>query len=293
MIKMAKAVAILYFSGSGNTEALAKLYVREFEARGNKVDLIKVEEFLRDRDLFNPGRYDLIGIGYPVHAFGVPKIMAACFKALPFSVNKKVFTFKSPGDPFVKGGATTFVRSRLGRKGYEVFNEATLVMASNLLIRYPDALIKQLYEHAVKIITRQVAEALLLKRRLQRNTLGMWCLTAMNPLEHFGCSLFGRGLRAAKRECTLCEKCIKACPTTNIHRKGQRIKFGWRCTFCVRCFYVCPSAAINAPWFKAIKVKDWYDLGRIVGDDGIKGDFVHAGTKGYYRGFYKYFEAVK
>ena len=61
---MCKNIAILYFSGTGNTAIVANLLKDELAA-GNAVELFRIDDILLKRKAFNPAGYDLIGIGYP------------------------------------------------------------------------------------------------------------------------------------------------------------------------------------------------------------------------------------
>ena len=60
---------ILYvFSGTGNTMKVAALYKKFFNA---DVDIYRISE--KSGNAPSPDGYDLVGIGYPIHAFVAPE----------------------------------------------------------------------------------------------------------------------------------------------------------------------------------------------------------------------------
>jgi len=120
---------ILYvFSGTGNTLAVANLYKKflennpvneqekkliknteeqisasetgsgEFNA-GTKVDIYRVSA--KSGKLPMPDGYDVVGVGYPIHAFCAPEPIIKLCKRLPALKNgerKRAFIFKSSGE---------------------------------------------------------------------------------------------------------------------------------------------------------------------------------------------------
>ena len=83
---------------------------------------------------------------------------------------------------------------------------------------------------------------------------------------HVTSRLQGLGARLAGRwwlvtaECTLCNECVKECPTGNILRDVNHLTFGWDCLLCMRCVYHCPEQAIRPPlWLSFMVLKEGYD----------------------------------
>jgi len=61
-----KTVVIYYFSGTGNTELVANMFKEEFPKHEYNVNLIKIEDVLKNNILIDINKYDLIGIGSQV-----------------------------------------------------------------------------------------------------------------------------------------------------------------------------------------------------------------------------------
>ena len=278
-------VGIYYFSGTKNTEYVATLLKKEFKKNAT-ADLIKIEDVLQGKTELEIKKYDIIGMGYPVHALNAPKIFFAFMNNLPVE-DKKVFLFKTAGDPFMHGGATSMVQHRLMKKGYHVFYETLVVMPSNVLVQYNERLVKQLLMTAEKKAETIVNDILAGRKKLQKNSIVSQVVTALfSGLEWMGTPFFGKDLTVSK-ECNLCQECITKCPTQNISRDNDTIVFGSKCIVCLRCVYTCPQKAISPRLYKFFVLKE-YNLQKIIDDPYITGDFISKDTKGYYKRFYDY-----
>ncbi len=315
----AASVAIFYFSGTGNTEIIADLLTREFEQSGCRVKTTFINKALvetlsqngergarlhgfgADRSAASDG-YDLVGIGYPVHAFNAPRIVRDFIDHLPMAQGQPTFVFKDPGDPMGNGGSTHIVRRKLKRRGYDVFHEALFVMPSNILVKYDNRLVKQLYDKAVEVARATVAAILSGQRKLQHNGLLWRALTwGFSTAEGWGARFFGKHLHASDA-CTLCGKCARECPMGNISivdgdGTAARVRFGWDCVFCMHCVYACPVSAISPRGLGFVVLDDGADgsrpcdLQRVIADPNLTGDFVSKDTQGYFKSFREYLES--
>jgi ferredoxin/flavodoxin len=285
---MSKSIGIFYFSGTGNTRIVADLFAKEFKNKGCAVEIFAIDDILKNNINIDMEKYDIFGFGYPVHAFNAPRFFFDFVKILPTVKQKKTFVFKSSGDPFFNGGSNIIVRNRLMRKGYDVFNESLFVMPANVLLRYPDEMIKQLYNTAADNVKIQAGAILSGVVYFQKNSLFLRVATVIfSGLESSGARFFGKDLVVSK-SCTLCEICVKKCPTSNIHRREKTITFGLKCTLCMRCMYACPEKAISPRFLKFFMIKNWYDFQKIINDSAIKGMYISSTTKGYFKHYYQY-----
>ena len=186
---------IFYFSGTGNTKTVTYLLSEELQKKGYHVEVYAIDEILKTKNNPSLQSYDIVGFGYPVHAFNAPSIFFEYLRALPVGNQKKTFVFKTSGDPWMNGGSTALVRKVLQRKGYEVCYERLFVMPSNVLIRYRDPLIKQLYMTAARHVKTMTHDILIGIKRLQNNTMISTILTAgFSTMESIGARFFGRHL---------------------------------------------------------------------------------------------------
>ncbi|MHA1583933.1 MAG: flavodoxin domain-containing protein, partial [Promethearchaeota archaeon] len=141
-------IRIYYFSGTGNTEFVAKHIATEMKSSGQesiiKVIPITISTTISKSEL---AETDLIGIGYPIHAFNAPKIVYSFIEKLPAGSHKRVFIFRSAGDPILHSGGTTLVRSALFRKEFRVVYERLFIMPANVFVEFNPKLSKQLVDH--------------------------------------------------------------------------------------------------------------------------------------------------
>lgn len=282
-------IGIYYFSGTGNTKLMAELFCKQFKINKINTDLIPIEDIIRKKRPVNIDKYDLIGFGYPVHAFSAPQIFFDFIYYLPKETKKKTFTFKTSGDPLFHGGATSLIRKKLKKKGYLVFHENLIVMPANIAIKYNDRLIKQLYNVAQRKIKKKVGEIINEKENLQKNNIILRVFTYLfNSMESLGAKYFGKYLKTSEF-CTLCGLCIEECPTNNISKVKGKIFFGKNCAFCMRCVYRCPKNAISNRFLNFFIIKEGYNIQNIIDNPSIKGDFITNKTRGYFKHFYTYF----
>lgn len=266
-------ILIYYFTGTGNTALCAEALAKSMTGQGAEVDIHPIEAF-NHSEIPDPGSYDRIGIGYPVHAWNAPNIVFHFIKRLPLGDGKMTFLFNSVGDPFLDGGATVMLRKALNRQGYRVFHESSFVMGANILVSYPDEMVKQLYFIAVKRAEKFASEILQGVERYAYSGILRRIITGfVSGLEHFGVKMIGI-LYGADKTCDLCGVCVKACPTGNISVKGQRIRFGFKCELCMRCVNKCPKFAIK-PFPGFFKLKTPYRPRKVIRDASIKGNILN------------------
>lgn len=287
---MAGKIGIFYFSGTGNTELVAKLIKENLEKRCAEAELRKIEEVTRDGADPNLNSYEMIGIGGPVYAFNLPAIVINFAKNLPDGAGKQVFLFTTAGD-FGSYNAAWMLMTRniLEAKGYSVFYDRLFVMPANVLFPYPDEFAKQVCNEA--IVRAGIMSDELISRKERRGKPGLFGRFSafISYFEHFGALFFSRYMMRAKSSCTKCGACVKICPSGNIALKNGGISFGWKCLICMRCMYRCPAKAISPYCMDFLVFKDGYNIEKIAANHKLSGNFVNNDTKGYFKHFRDYF----
>lgn len=258
-------ILLVYFSGTGNTRRIARSYCDCLTSSGAEVQTVE----LPAESLPDPDGYDMIGLGYPIHAFNAPKIMLTTCKKLP-KRNKKtngtkpVFIFKTSGEPVRMSDVSSLkMRGILKRRGYAVNNEYQYVMPYNIIFRHTDAQVYKMWTVAQQLVPADVAEILLGAHRLPKKMFMGGFLAWVLRCEHWGAHVNGK-LYKANKDCIKCGKCEKLCPVRNIRIKDKngrkKIKFGTRCIMCMRCVQQCPKAAVNLGLFNGWKVNGEYSF---------------------------------
>lgn len=291
---MSNKVLLLTFSGTGNTAICGEMIK-------NHLTSLKYEVthfiYKKDKEFnLNPADFDIIGIGYPIHAFNVPAPFNKFLKTLPNVDNKKLFIYKVSGEPFHLNDASSyhFVK-KLKKKGYNLMIEKHFLMPYNIMFDYPEALKKQMYLYLDKLtyllaLQLDNNETELIKYKLRYKVLSFflrieWIAGAVN-------SVF---VHIKKDKCVRCDKCIKECPTNSVYlnKKGTIKIHPSTCCLCTKCAHDCPKDAITFGFMNLRKVNGKFMYQKLVNDKSINGNFVNDDTKGYFHLFNKYFTLKK
>ncbi|MBA4388017.1 MAG: hypothetical protein C0404_08555 [Verrucomicrobia bacterium] len=277
-------IEICYFSGTGNTEIVAKLMAEAFRRQGADAGLRRMEDVLNGRVAMPADDRAMLGIGYPVHGFGAPRMVDDFVRRLPDAKGTRAFVFMTASDEFCLNSAASETIARcLRKKGYDVFHESMVPMPCNFALKYPDSLMKQLCIRAVEETAGLAKEIVTEKpRKFHEGWITLLMARWLNAFESYGTRYFGKDLKVSKA-CTLCGKCVRDCPTLNITRDGDTIKFGWNCTMCFRCIYGCPVNAIMPVWEKCFIVKNGYDINKINNGPEINDGFIENSTSWLYK----------
>jgi len=256
-----KSVAIYYFSGTGNTEIVAKMVKEAFENQSCSVDLIRIEDVLKKKLSVDIKQYDLIGIGSQVIGYGTPLIVRDFVRSLPEGTGKKVFIFRTAGGvaPINYNVSKAIIR-KLNRKGFEVVYERLFSIASNWVVKFDDGAIHQLHQATAKKVTLMCQEIINGEKRFLKTGLGQRLLMeTVAFIAQPTLRLVGKDFKVTDA-CTNCGLCVKNCPAENISERNGKIKFKLSCNSCLRCVYACPQNAIQFNTLKFFPVSGGYNI---------------------------------
>ena len=251
-------ILICYFSGTGNTQKIVDCYANIFASQyGDDVTLARME----DKFEYNPDNFDVLGFGYPVHAFNAPSIALHFAKKLPKLKNKKLaFIVNTSGEPLKLNNISSLkLTAILKRRNIIVNNEYHYCMPYNMIFRHGDEMAYRMWTTAQLLAPLDIKEIKDGTRsRLQKVFMGGFVAWVMR-CEHWGGRLNGKQYKV-NEHCVNCNKCVKICPTNNITVKDGKIKFGGKCIMCMRCAHLCPTDAIKIGWFNSWKVNGAYSF---------------------------------
>lgn len=250
-------ILMCYFSGTGNTQRILLKYKEEFEKNGHEVELYKVEQ---KKDV-NFNEYDLVGFGYPVHAFNAPSIMIDFAKSIKKLENeKRAFIISVSGEPLALNNISSLkITSILNKRGFKVTNEYHYCMPYNIIFRHTDLMAYNMWDTAQKLIPLDSKELLEEKSsHLKRVFMGRF-LAWIFRIEHWGGRFNGKKYKV-NENCAHCQMCVKICPTNNIKFEDGKFKFGKNCLMCMRCAHLCSKNAIKIGWFDKWKVNGAYNF---------------------------------
>lgn len=238
MIKL--KTAIIYFSGTGNTEYIAR-YIKE---KLDDVQLLNME--MIQVDDFNC--YDRLILGFPVYACSLPKNVKQVLKTFPKG-NKDVYLYSTKG--FYSGISLNIASQILKKKGYSINGQLSIIMpgSDGLAIMKKDSktlkkMISKDFEH-LNNVDEWIKK---IKNKKKQRTF-------INPL-NFMISYLVKGIYIlfekkmkvklyADSSCTQCHLCEKNCPMSNIIVTETNIVFNNDCILCMRCLHQCPNEAIQ------------------------------------------------
>lgn len=283
---------ILYtFSGTGNTLAVANLYKRFFEQLNTEasVDIYRVSA--KSGEIPSPENYDLVGIGYPIHAFYAPEPIIKLCKALPEVENKRTFIFKSSGEGLhINDCSSQKLIKILTKKGYDTVMERHIVMPYNMIYRHKNEMARQMWIYAHALVDLNCRELLADKReKVKRTFLKTMWVAPVGYIEQRFAHMHGTAFKVNPKKCVQCNKCVNACPQNNIKFEDGKYKFGHDCVLCMGCSFGCPKDAISVGVFKFWKVNGSYRLNELKADESLPFPYVQTSAKGIYRLYKKYY----
>ena len=156
---MNKKAVIYWFSGTGNTEKVAREYKKNFEE--NKIETLLYKVGDNFENMPNPQNYDYVGIAYPIHGFNAPYPIFDIIKLFPKTKNKNIFIIKTSGEPLtINNISSEPLIARLKPKGYILTNEYHYIMPYNMIFRHTDETASKMWKTAKSLCSIEVKEIL-------------------------------------------------------------------------------------------------------------------------------------
>lgn len=256
-------VAIVYFSGTGNTAFVARAFAQAFEERGMEVDLLSIDEHDGlDAD------YRRYIFGCPTHAEAFPNYFSAWVaRAAPIVDDVPCGVFTSLGAR--RSAAPGLLAQTLRERGYRVEMQAFFTMPDNFYMVLPWIAPAPEGHAEARERVRTKAERVV-QDWLQghppyerawklRVKVGAFFYRFCN--DHLRPRVV-RGYTVDKEECILCGTCEQVCPTGSVTLVDDEVVIDPdTCILCQRCMMRCPTNAFR--WQG--KRYPQYDL---QGDDG-------------------------
>jgi ferredoxin len=246
-------IAVLYFSGTGNTAWVVRELAQRLAALGDEVSSLSCEEAL-PHDAAIAGA-SMLGVAFPVHGSWAPSNLRTFLSHLPAAPGRPLFVLAVPA--IFGGDAAWYAARPLRRKGYGPFLYANVFMPNNLYPVPGLSQVRQILGRAAHKLDRLAPLIHARKRHLE----GVHPLGWLGGyLQRWSLVLGERWLQGrwfADASCIRCGRCAARCPAGNIEVNETGVHFGDACVFCTRCFHGCPQHAIqftgvtrNQSWFR-------------------------------------------
>ncbi len=250
-------LAILTFSGTGNTDYVARYLARKIERVPLDVELRSIEQQAPDK----LADFDVLTLGFPVYACDSPRLLQDYLDLLPPGEGRGAYVFCTKGA--VAGNAVRRNLGRLAGRGYVPLGGASVGMPGTDGLAFVGkgswmarAALEKDYDRlqAVdRLAARMAAELSAMiggepvgtfQQPLPVSVTGtlfdwLWA-TLYELLGNYARSRF-----RADGRCTACGLCARICPVSSITMLDGHPHFGESCALCMRCIHTCPEEAIQ------------------------------------------------
>ncbi|QSH41669.1 EFR1 family ferrodoxin [Lentisphaerota bacterium ZTH] len=233
---------IYYFSGTGNTLALA----RQLSGKIGNTETIAVNAVKQER--IKPDA-DCIGFMFPVYALNMPRIFDN-FIRYKLQVPENAYLFAISNYASLEFGAMAQLKKLLKSKGHTLNLAGGVKMPSNYI---PFGGAESEKTQTGKFLSADAALAAMAELIKNRSS---------HPCHFFGESVYRlisvlawrsfkkRLVKDAARfytddNCNSCGLCMKVCPVKNIHLAMNKPVWGDNCEQCLACLQWCPNQAIQ------------------------------------------------
>lgn len=234
---------VLYYSGTGNTEYIAKLIA---DGLGDEcLDLFDRIRTNNKEPLYSERTYVICA---PIYVCEMPIFLIKYLKSITFNGNNNVyFVFTSGG---YCGSAKVQAKQFSNKKSLKFLGCAEFVMprnyiANNMYSMDDEKEIRSKIINSTKKV-KQVVEDI--KKGNKLKTRHVWLLETLiiSPFAPVWTKykLVAKEFYATD-ECVGCRICEKACPLNNIKIVDRKPKWGESCTHCMACISKCPKKAIE------------------------------------------------
>lgn len=245
-------ILIAYFSGTGNTERVAREIGRRLQAKGHETTLGAVEKLSLDNleDV-------ALGIGFPSYGCASPAIVRHFVDNLPLAT-KPVPAFIFSTHAWSSGNALTDMAERLAEKNVHTVAREAFKCPSNgartffgpehfmykKMVTVDPNLPLRLDAFSGKIngklaIFRKKSFDDPGEKTLSNRFLGLFAKHVMEERMY-------RDFKVLEDKCIGCARCVRQCPDDNLAMENGHAKFlrGTDCLRCMRCISICPADAI-------------------------------------------------
>ena len=251
-------VAILYFSGTGNTWWAAHEIAKHLLSKGNTAIVASIEsDKFEIKNLLE--KSDVVLFGNPVQGSDAPPLYKNYLKQLPniteLSNKEELICGTFVTQLLFSGDGARFQHKFLKENGYTPKWAVHFKMPSNTLLRTKGQAKhgiqkEKRLEKTTRKIDKFVNKLISDKKWIQGKVLGHW-MGYLLQRAYFKKEFLKmrKLLRIEKDRCTICGLCVDLCPTKNIiiGEKSVLLKRGEEnnCTLCLRCLHVCPQKAFK------------------------------------------------
>lgn len=234
---------VLYFSGTGNTEYIAKLI-----ADGLGDECLNLFDRIKNNNkepLYSEKPYIICA---PIYVCEMPLFLIKYLKSVEFNGNNKAyFVFTSGG---YCGSAKVQAKRFSNKKDLKFLGCAEFVMPRNYVANSKYSMddektIQSKISNSTKKV-KQVVEDIKHEKKLKSRHVWLFETLIITPFAPIWTKykLVAKDFYATDK-CVGCRICERSCPFNNIKMVDRKPEWGGNCTHCMACISKCPKKAIE------------------------------------------------
>ena len=233
---------IYYFSGTGNSLAVAKDIARELNSRSNITEILPIAKLSSQKSI--KVEADTIGIVFPVYCHDISPIVDEFTKKLKLS---DTYIFGIATYNIEPGNALFNLNAILEKKGNRLASGFQISMPGNSVLVIDHTTSDE--ENEKRLIEEKKKVKTIIEAVKSQKSLGIE--GSYDPNEKYEIKAYLKNIyRVADKfwvteKCNQCGICEEVCPRKNIERVNEKIIWHKNCEHCLACLHWCPQGAIQ------------------------------------------------
>lgn len=232
---------ILYFSGTGNSEYVAKRIGKEIND-----EIVNLFQKIKENDFSEMHSNRPWVIVVPTYAWRIPRIVQKWIENTIFTGNHDMYFIMTCGGDI--GNAGMYLEKLCKKKNMNYMGCIGILMPENYIALFatpPQEMALQIIEQAEPVINQSI---LYIKNgdKLPQTDISFTDKINSGIINDLFYPIFVHAKKFyATNACISCSKCSNICPLNNIHIKNGKPVWGSICTHCMACICNCPKEAIE------------------------------------------------
>ncbi len=231
--------SVYYFSGTGNSYAIAKGIEKKIE----NTTIYSIAECRKEKVCDDS---DFVGFIFPVYFLNTPEIVMKLLKTI--KIKNDAFVYCVANANGLPGKSLKSADRALKKSGRAFDALYYFDMPGNSVVFYDFSNSQpirdyrlEMADHHIDYIVRLVKDKIKYRDNVIGSSPYIKAVFDRLSLKYLAKDYFFK----TDDHCTLCGACIKSCPLDNITIKNNEVKWNRNCVHCWGCLNRCPNGAIQ------------------------------------------------